>query len=52
MIPTENHATHERIDQGLPMHVEYKQRFNNDKIQTCQLITKRLGGYEQYMLII
>ena len=27
-------------------------RFNNDKIQTAELITKTNGSYEQYMLII
>lgn len=27
-------------------------RFNNDKIQSVQLITQRLSGVEQYMLII
>lgn len=30
----------------------FKRRFNNDKIQTIQLITKELGSYDQYMLII
>ena len=52
VIPTEEYLTGKKIEQGLYEHIQYKQRYNNDKIQTCQLITKRLGGYEQYMLII
>lgn len=51
VIPT-NEADGDDIDQNLANHVKYKQRFNNDKIQTCQLISKTLGTYEQFMLII
>ena len=32
--------------------MKYAQRFNNDKIENCQLITKRTGSYEQFMLIL
>ena len=50
-VPTED-----REGKLMKMTKEDKQkisrRFNNDKIQTAELITKTNGSYEQYMLII
>ena len=31
---------------------QFSRRFNNDKIQTVQLITETKGSYEQYMAIM
>ena len=41
-----------RVPQDLPSHRAHSRRFNSDKVQACQLITKTLGSYEQYMLIL
>lgn len=35
VIPTEDMVTGEKIAQGLDEHIKFKQRYNNDKIQTC-----------------
>ena len=51
-IPTED-LLGEKIDQTDHQNIKrFGRRFNNDKIQTVQLITKRLSSYDQYMLII
>ena len=34
------------------LELRYRRRFNSDKIQTVQLITKTLDKYEQYVLLI
>ena len=45
VIPTEE-ADGDSIPQDVLSHIKYKQRFNNDKIQSCQLISNTLGTYE------
>ena len=50
VIPTTYEG--QEVAQNKENHKKFKQRFNNDKIQTCQLITKTLGTQEQFMLLI
>ena len=50
-MPTEDQFGKSLSNQADIMR-QYSRRFNNDKIQNAQLITKTLGSYEQYMLII
>ena len=45
VIPTEDWSGR-KVEQSAENHRKFKQRFNNDKIQTCQLITKTLGNEE------
>ena len=50
-IPTED-SSGDVIESTGKNIKRFSRRFNNDKIQTVQLITKPYGSYEQYMLII
>ena len=51
VIPTEDWDGN-KIEQDAFNKRKFKQQFNNDKVQTCQLITKTIGTNEQYMLLI
>ena len=54
--PTENEETGDKFskdDRQTPDFIrKYSRRFNNDKVQHVELISKKLAGIEQYMLIM